>query len=354
MQWFQDVENHFCQGGHCDDCNCFVLSMRDHYCPMKKNDEQDEKNENKEKTDGMVVIKCFECDVMMDQQHMHRWKQKNLCSSCYRCCLKKFERQHTMTLLRSGFYFRLPECPSCNCILKYCWDLEHQVKKLIDQGEEDLAKEVIEDQFGTFKCISCLTEKLQYVMGDETPWECDGACKKQYVANIFMDDDSVKKEFAGKVFCISCYSNDREIKIAKSLIEEVVEKGLDAKCSGCFETIVKHDLDRVIQCDRLFGLSIRDYIDRGDVLQIVHNMFGMKELCERCWVNIQNVGDALGISADRKRIEMARTRRILHPKCHPDVETIIFTYEMELRKTKRYQMFEKIFKTSSLRNGKGE
>lgn len=312
---------------------------------------EDHPKDETETKDEMNVIKCFECDVMMDQNQMHTWKQEKLCSGCYHSDHNTFERDHLMTLVRSGFYYRVPECPTCKSILKYSWTLEHQVKRFIDEGEEDLASAMVEDQFETFQCIHCMAEKFEHVFGDDTPWTCNGACKRSFPADLFMDNDSIRKEFAGRTFCVACYSNDREIKIAKKLMEEVIRNGLDAKCSGCFETIVKHDLNRVVQCERLFGLSIRDLIAKGDVLQIVKNMFGLRELCETCWVNIQNVEDALGISTDRKRIEMARRRRIFHPKCHPDVDVIILAYETELRKKKRYEMFEKIFQKSPPING---
>lgn len=356
LRWFIDVDNHVCDGGHCDRCNCFVLDRKNHYCPMNEkgvvgDEEQDWKKQIEDQM--MVVVQCFECSTMMDQSQMYIWKENKLCSNCFYSQANVFEREHNMVLIRSGFYQRLPTCAGCESLLTYCWDIEHQIKKLVDQGEEDLAQTMIDDHYGSFHCLSCLTNKHQYRYGDDCGWVCEGNCKEAYCVNLFMDEDCVKKTFAGKHFCIACYTNDRQIRVAIKLIKKVILSGLEEKCAGCFEEIIVHDLCRIYQFDNLFGLSLEELIAQGDVLQIVKKMSGMKELCEKCWVNLQNVADVLGISHDRRRILMARTRRIFHPQCHPDVEVIISRFESELRKTKRYQMFENIFKKPPT-NGKNK
>ena len=347
LRWFVDVDNHVCEGGHCDRCNCFVLDNKNHYCPMYENDWKEQLD------DGVVVLACFECSAMMDQNQMNIWKENKLCSNCYYSKENVFERDHNMLLIRSGFYQCLPSCAGCNSLLTYCWDLEHQIKRLVDQGEDDLAQRMIVDHDGSFYCLSCLTEKHQYRYGDDCAWVCEGNCRGVFSVNLYMDEDCVKKTFAGKNFCIGCYSNDRQIQVAIQLIKNVIVSGLSGGCAGCYEEIIEHDLCRIYQFDNLFGLSLEELIARGDVLQIVKKMSGMKELCEKCWMNLQNVADVLGISHDMRRIVLARTRRIFHPQCHPDVEMIISRFESELRKTKRYQMFENIFKKPPT-NGKNK
>lgn len=339
VRWFIDIDHHECEGGHCDDCGCFILNMKDHHCPLRGKE-----GEEGEEEEDMKLSECWECKTIKSDRHMHIWKEKKLCTMCYSSPSYEFERNHVMTLVRGGFYCRLPQCSSCDTMIRYSWDLEHYIKKIVDQGEEELAQSTIDDQIHHYLCLVCFVDKYQYLYGDDTEWTCMGTCQRRYPSNLLMDGDTMKRQFAGKSYCIHCYTSDKDIGVAKRIMKQVACQWLSSECTGCQGTIDHHrQLKQVYRLDRLFGLSLCDLVNRGDVLGMTRSMHGIRELCASCWTNLHNVEDILGITDDRRHIHMARTRRTFHPDYHPDIEDIITKYETELQKTKRYQVFQDNF-----------
>jgi len=330
LRWFPDASDHKCVGGHCSYCKCFFVNVTNHECPFM---------ENMIDSSTLDIVSCAQCARSVDASMIKKWDDIEICELCFHLPEHEFKRERLMRFARSQFSQLTTSCAECKCELTYYWELEHHVKDLIYQGDENGAQQFIKQNAKSALCLSCLTNKHRYMYGDDDPWVCKGKCKRHFEATICLDHDRNRKEFSGKTICIECYSSDHRIFLSKKLIIEAIKTILNVGCGVCKAMLPSQNIEHAYNFKSPFNQSLLQMIELGNFIDIYDEAMNVSLLCNRCWNNIKNV-ESIGLSHDRQMLNTLRTDRMLHPSFHTNVEMVVSKYSEELlkRRIKSYKI----------------